>query len=131
MPKFRTLHVSFKCNPLNTIQMSTVFSFICLRPSFQKITHNILLHGSLRPFNLEKNLKLSSTYFSLALRASSLSISFSSFCCSILASLIFLRSLISCSLASRSACSVLRLSSTAASFASFSPCFLCLSSCKM
>ena len=34
--------------------MSTVFSLICLDPSFQKMTHHCLLHGSLRPTNLEK-----------------------------------------------------------------------------
>ena len=38
-------------------QMSTVVSLICLGPSFQKMTHHFLLHGSLRPTNLEKNLK--------------------------------------------------------------------------
>ena len=37
--------------------MSTVLSLICLGPSFQKMTHHFLLHGSLRPTNLEKNLK--------------------------------------------------------------------------
>ena len=37
--------------------MSTVVSLICLGPSFQKMTHHFLLHGSLRPTNLEKNLK--------------------------------------------------------------------------
>ena len=37
--------------------MSTVFSLICLGPSFQKMTHHFLLHGSLWPTNLEKNLK--------------------------------------------------------------------------
>ena len=30
---------------------------ICLGPSFQKMTHHFLLHGSLWPTNLEKNLK--------------------------------------------------------------------------
>ena len=34
--------------------MSTVVSLICLGPSFQKMTHHILLHGSLGPTNLEK-----------------------------------------------------------------------------
>ena len=34
--------------------MATVFSLICLGPSFQKMTHHSLLHGSLRPTNLEK-----------------------------------------------------------------------------
>ena len=38
-------------------QMSTVFSLISLGPSFQKMTHHFLLYGSLRPDNLEKNLK--------------------------------------------------------------------------
>ena len=37
--------------------MSTVFSLICLDPSFQKMAHHFLLHGSLRPTNLEKNQK--------------------------------------------------------------------------
>ena len=38
--------------------MSTVVSLICLGPSFQKMTHHFLLHGSLLlPTNLEKNLK--------------------------------------------------------------------------
>ena len=37
--------------------MSTVVSFICLGPSFQKMSHHFLLHGLLRPTNLEKNLK--------------------------------------------------------------------------
>ena len=37
--------------------MSTVFSLICLGPSFQKMTHHFLHHGSLWPTNLEKNLK--------------------------------------------------------------------------
>ena len=32
-------------------------SLICLGPSFQKMTHYFLLHGSLWPTNLEKNLK--------------------------------------------------------------------------
>ena len=32
-------------------------SLICLGPSFQKMTHHFLLHGSLWPTNLEKNLK--------------------------------------------------------------------------
>ena len=40
-----------------TAQMSTVVSLICLGPSFQKMTHHFLLKGSLRPTNLEKNLK--------------------------------------------------------------------------
>ena len=40
-----------------TTQMSTVVSLVCLGPSFQKVTHQFLLHGSLRPINLEKNLK--------------------------------------------------------------------------
>ena len=40
-----------------TTQMSTVVSLICLGPSFQKMTRQFLLHGSLRPTNLEKNLK--------------------------------------------------------------------------
>ena len=34
--------------------MSTVVSLICLGPSFQKMTHHFLLHGSLWPTNLEK-----------------------------------------------------------------------------
>ena len=38
-------------------QMSTVVSLICLGPSFQKMTLHFLLHRSLRPTNLEKNLK--------------------------------------------------------------------------
>ena len=37
--------------------MSTVVSLICLGPSFQKMTHHFLLHGSLWPTNLENNLK--------------------------------------------------------------------------
>ena len=37
--------------------MSTVVSLICLGPSIQQMTHHFLLHGSLRPTNLEKNLK--------------------------------------------------------------------------
>ena len=37
--------------------MSTVVSLICLGPSFQKMTHHFLLHGSLRPTCLEKSLK--------------------------------------------------------------------------
>ena len=37
--------------------MSTVVSLICLGSSFQKMTHYYLLDGSLRPSNLEKNLK--------------------------------------------------------------------------
>ena len=37
--------------------MSTVVSLICLGPSFQKMTGHFLLHGSLWPTNLEKNLK--------------------------------------------------------------------------
>ena len=37
--------------------MSTVVSLICLGPSFQKMTHHFSVHGSLRPTNLEKNLK--------------------------------------------------------------------------
>ena len=37
--------------------MSTVVSLICLGPSFQKMTHLFLIHGSLPPTNLEKNLK--------------------------------------------------------------------------
>ena len=37
-----------------TTQMSTVVGLICLGPSFQKMTHHFLLHGSLRPTNLEK-----------------------------------------------------------------------------
>ena len=40
-----------------TTQMSTVVSLICFGPSFQKMTHHFLLHGSLWPTNLEKNLK--------------------------------------------------------------------------
>ena len=40
-----------------TTQLSTVFSLICLGPLFQKMTHHFLLHGSLWPTNLEKNLK--------------------------------------------------------------------------
>ena len=38
--------------------MSNVVSLICLGPSFQKMTHHFLLHGSHRPINREKNLKL-------------------------------------------------------------------------
>ena len=38
-------------------EMSTVFSLICLGPSFQKMTHHFLLHGSPRLTNLEQNLK--------------------------------------------------------------------------
>ena len=34
-----------------------LFSLICLGPSFQKMTHHFLLHGSYWPTNLEKNLK--------------------------------------------------------------------------
>ena len=41
----------------NTTQMSTEVGLICLDPSFQKMTHHFLLHGSLWPTNLEKNLK--------------------------------------------------------------------------
>ena len=37
--------------------MSTVVSLICLGPSFQKMTHYFLLHGSLRLTNHEKYLK--------------------------------------------------------------------------
>ena len=37
--------------------MSNVYSLISLGPSFQKMTLHFLLHGSLRPTNLEKNLK--------------------------------------------------------------------------
>ena len=37
--------------------MSIVVSLICLGPSFKKISHQFLLHGSLQPTNLEKNLK--------------------------------------------------------------------------
>ena len=33
--------------------MSTVVSLICLGPSFKKMTHHFLLHGSLWPTNLE------------------------------------------------------------------------------
>ena len=40
-----------------TTQMSTVFSLICLGPSFQKMTQHFSLDGSLQPTNLEKNLK--------------------------------------------------------------------------
>ena len=40
-----------------TTQMSTVFSLTCLGPSFQKMTHHFLIHGSLWPTILEKNLK--------------------------------------------------------------------------
>ena len=40
-----------------TTKISIVFSFICLGPSFQKMTPHILLHGSLGPTTLEKNLK--------------------------------------------------------------------------
>ena len=36
--------------------MLVVVSLICLGPSFQKMTHHFLLHGSLLPTNLEKNL---------------------------------------------------------------------------
>ena len=32
-------------------------TLLCLGPHFQKITHHFLLHGSLPPTNLEKNLK--------------------------------------------------------------------------
>ena len=42
--------------------MSTVVSLICLGPSFQKMTNHFLLHGSLWPTNLEKNLKPSIIY---------------------------------------------------------------------
>ena len=51
-----------------TKQMSTVFSLICLGPSFQKMTHHFLLHWSLRPTNLEKNLmpcRLATDHYSL------------------------------------------------------------------
>ena len=34
--------------------MSIVVSLICLGPSFQKMTHHFLLHGSLPPTNLKK-----------------------------------------------------------------------------
>ena len=37
--------------------MSTVVRLICLCPSFQKMTHHFLPHGSLRPTDLEKNQK--------------------------------------------------------------------------
>ena len=37
--------------------MSTVVTLICLGPSFQKMTHHFLLHGSLQPTTLEKKLK--------------------------------------------------------------------------
>ena len=37
--------------------MSTVLSLICFVPSFQKMSQHFLLYGSLRPTNLEKNLK--------------------------------------------------------------------------
>ena len=37
--------------------MPSVFSLICVGPSFQKMTHHFLLHGSLWPTNLEKILK--------------------------------------------------------------------------
>ena len=37
--------------------MSSVVSLIYLGTSFQKMTHHFLPHGSLRPTNLEKNLK--------------------------------------------------------------------------
>ena len=37
-----------------TTQISTVVSLICLGPLFQKMTHHFLLHGSIRPTNLEK-----------------------------------------------------------------------------
>ena len=37
-----------------TTQMSTMASLICLGPSFQNMSHLFLLHGSLRPTNLEK-----------------------------------------------------------------------------
>ena len=40
-----------------TTKISIVFSFICLGPSFQKMTPHFLLHGSLGPTTLEKNLK--------------------------------------------------------------------------
>ena len=34
--------------------MPILVSLICLGPSFQKITHHFMLHGSLWPTNLEK-----------------------------------------------------------------------------
>ena len=43
-----------QCVGKYTTQMSTVVSLICLGPSFQKMTHHFLLHGSLSPTNLEK-----------------------------------------------------------------------------
>ena len=36
-----------QCVGKYTTQMSTMFSLICLGPSFQKVTHHVLLHGSL------------------------------------------------------------------------------------
>ena len=67
-------------------------------------------------------------HLSLALMFSTLSFSLSSCCCSARADLCRLFSSISFSLACLSASSAFLLSSTAASFASFSSCFLCLSS---
>ena len=97
-----------------------LFSWIYLRAL--KIKSNYI--------HVKQSILINSSYFSLALKASCFAISFSCICCSILASLIFLRSFISCNLASLSACKVLRLSSTAASFANFSSCLRCLSSWK-
>ena len=45
-----------QCVGKYTTQMSTVVSLICLGPSFQKMTHHFLLHGSLRPTNLQKKI---------------------------------------------------------------------------
>ena len=52
------MHTSVSVQVKYTTQMLTVFSLICLDPSFQKMAHHFLLHGSLRPSNLEENLKL-------------------------------------------------------------------------
>ena len=52
-------------------QMTTVVSLICLGPSFQKMTHYFLLHGSLQPTNLEKNLKTALTGFITAAKLNS------------------------------------------------------------
>ena len=58
--------------------MSTVVSLIYLGPSFQKMTHHFWLHGSLRPTNLEKNLKPCLTHISVQ---SHNSVHFLSFTC--------------------------------------------------
>ena len=51
------MHTSVCVLVKHTTQMSTVTSLICLGPSFQKMTHNFLLHESIQPTSLEKNLK--------------------------------------------------------------------------